>query len=86
MPANTPAEVDVLLAAPDPTTWTGRRDHALLAMTAQTGLRISEICSLTHDDIHLGAGPHIACTGEGRRRHITPLTRATVSTHDDLPR
>ena len=31
----TPAEVDVRLAAPDPTTWTGRRDHALLAMTAQ---------------------------------------------------
>ena len=76
----TPAEVDVLLAAPDPTTWTGRRDHALLAMTAQTGLRISEICSLTHDDIHLGAGPHIACTGKGRRQRITPLTRATVST------
>jgi site-specific recombinase XerD len=49
-------------------------------MTAQTGLRISEICSLTHDDIHLGAGPHIACTGKGRRQRITPLTRATVST------
>src|SRR4029077_15460453 len=76
----TPAEVDVLLAAPDPTTWTGRRDHALLAMTAQTGLRISEICSLTHDDIHLGTGPHIACTGKGRRQRITPLTRATVNT------
>src|ERR1700737_2119512 len=76
----TPAEVDVLLAAPDSTTWTGRRDHALLAMAAQTGLRISEICSLTHDDIHLGTGPHIACTGKGRRQRITPLTRATVST------
>jgi integrase/recombinase XerD len=76
----TPTEVDALLAAPDRTTWTGRRDHALLAMTAQTGLRISEICSLTHDDIHLGTGPHIACTGKGRRQRITPLTTATVST------
>ena len=76
----TPAEVDALLAAPNSTTWTGRRDHALLAMTAQTGLRISEICSLTHDDIHLGTGPHVACTGKGRRQRITPLTRATVST------
>jgi site-specific recombinase XerD len=46
-------------------------------MTAQTGLPISEICSLTHHDIHLGAGPHIACTGKGRRQRITPLTRAT---------
>jgi len=76
----TPDEVDVLLAAPDATNWTGRRDHALLAMTVQTGLRISEICSLTHDDIHLGVGPHIACTGKGRRQRITPLTRTTVST------
>jgi site-specific recombinase XerD len=76
----TTAEVNALLAAPDPTTWTGRRDHALLAMTAQTGLRISEICSLTRDDIHLGTGPHVTCTGKGRRQRITPLTRATVST------
>jgi len=76
----TPDEVDALLAAPDLATWTGRRDHALLALTAQTGLRISEICSLTRDDIHLGAGPHIACTGKGRRQRITPLTRATVAT------
>lgn len=73
-------EVDALLASPDPTTWTGRRDHALLAMTVQTGLRISEICSLTTDDIHLGTGPHITCTGKGRRQRITPLTRATVNT------
>ena len=76
----TPDEVNALLAAPDPQTWTGRRDHALLAMTVQTGLRISEICSLTHDDIHLGTGPHIACTGKGRRQRITPLTRTTVTT------
>jgi integrase/recombinase XerD len=71
-------EVDALLAAPDPNTWTGRRDHALLAITVQTGLRVSEIRSLTHDDIHLGTGPHVACTGKGRRQRITPLTRATV--------
>ncbi|MGB7962233.1 MAG: tyrosine-type recombinase/integrase [Propionicimonas sp.] len=76
----TPDEVDALLAAPDSTSWTGRRDHALLALTVQTGLRISEICSLTYDDIHLGAGPHIGCTGKGRRQRITPLTRATVTT------
>ena len=76
----TPDEVVALLTAPDPTTWTGRRDHALLAVTVQTGLRISEICSLTVDDIHLGAGPHVTCTGKGRRQRITPLTRATVAT------
>jgi integrase/recombinase XerD len=67
------------LAAPAPTTRTGRRDHALLAMTVQTGLRISEVCSLTIDDIYLGTGPHVTCTGKGRRQRITPLTSATVS-------
>ncbi len=75
----TPDEVVALLAAPDPTTRTGRRDHALLAMTVQTGLRISEICALVVDDIHLGTGPHVTCTGKGRRQRITPLTSATVS-------
>ena len=48
-------------------------------MTVQTGLRISEVCSLTINDIHLGTGPHVTCTGKGRRQRITPLTSATVS-------
>ena len=39
----TDAEVDALLAAPDRTTWTGRRDHALLLLAVQTGLRVSEL-------------------------------------------
>jgi len=76
----THAEVDALLSAPDQQTWTGRRDHALLAMTVQTGFRISEVNSLTCDDIHLGTGPHVTCTGKGRRQRITPLTKATVTT------
>ncbi len=75
----TPDEVVALLDAPDPATWTGRRDRTLLGMTVQTGLRISEVCSLTVDDIYLGTGPHVTCTGKGRRQRITPLTRTTVS-------
>jgi len=75
-----PDEVEALLAAPDPQTWTGRRDRAVLELTIQTGLRISEICALTFDDIHLGTGAHVACTGKGRRNRITPLTTTTVAT------
>lgn len=75
-------ELDALLAAPDQQTWTGRRDYALLTLTAQTGLRISEICSLAQEDIHLGTGPNISCTGKGRRQRSTPLTRATANTMD----
>ena len=75
----TPDEVLALLDAPDPTTWTGRRDRTLLALTVQSGLRIGEVCSLTVDDIYLGTGPHVTCTGKGRRQRITPLTSATVN-------
>ncbi len=62
----TEPEVEALLAAPDRTTWTGRRDHTLLALTVQTGLRASELIGLRATDVHLGVGPHISCLGKGR--------------------
>jgi integrase/recombinase XerD len=75
----TEPEVDALLSACDLATWTGRRDHALLLLAVQTGLRISELTGLTHADLHLGAGAHVACHGKGRKDRITPLTTATVA-------
>jgi hypothetical protein len=39
----TAGEAEALLAAPDRSRWTGRRDHALLAVAIQTGLRVSEL-------------------------------------------
>jgi len=74
----TAAEVTALLAAPDPGTAAGRRDHAMIQLAVTTGLRVSELTSLTPGDVHLGTGPHIACTGKGRKRRITPLDRQTV--------
>ncbi len=71
------AEASALLAAPARATWTGLRDHALLALDIQTGLRVSELCSLTISDIHLGTGAHVSCTGKGRRHRATPLTGTT---------
>lgn len=73
------AEVTALLAAPDTDTWTGRRDHVLLTLAVQTGLRASELTSLKHADLHLGVGAHVTCTGKGRKQRITPLTATTVS-------
>ena len=67
-------EAEALLAAPDRTRWTGRRDHALLALIVQTGLRVSELTALTRADVHLGPGPHVRCTGKGRKERCTPLT------------
>jgi len=74
----TPEETDALVAAPDRTTWHGRRDHALLLLAVQTGLRVSELTGLARQDIHLGAGPHVRCHGKGRKDRATPLTAQTV--------
>jgi site-specific recombinase XerD len=74
----TQPEVDALLAAPDRATWTGRRDHAMLTLAAQTGLRISELIGLTIADAHLGTGAHVHCVGKGRKERATPLTPLTV--------
>jgi len=76
----TAAEVDALLAAPDRATWTGRRDHALLLLTTQTGLRVSELTALTVTDVHLGPGAHLTCHGKGRKQRATPLTKQTLAT------
>jgi site-specific recombinase XerD len=75
----TEPELNALLAAPDTTTWAGRRDHTLILLAAQTGLRISELTGLTIGDVHLGTGPHVSCHGKGRKQRITPLTKATVT-------
>jgi integrase/recombinase XerD len=67
-------EVDALLSAPDRDTWVGRRDHALLLVAIQTGLRVSELTALTCGDVELGTGAHLRCHGKGRKERITPLT------------
>ncbi|MGH3337859.1 MAG: tyrosine-type recombinase/integrase, partial [Propionibacteriaceae bacterium] len=72
-------EVKALLAAPDPATWLGRRDHALLLLMIQTGVRVSELVGLRKGDIHLGIGAHIKILGKGRKRRSTTLTRETVA-------
>jgi integrase/recombinase XerD len=75
----TEPETDALLDAPNRSTWTGRRDHAMLLLAAQTGLRASELIALTCGDVHLGAGAHLSCLGKGRKHRVTPLTKQTVA-------
>ena len=74
----TPVEVDALLAAPDLTTWSGRRDRALLMLAVQTGLRAAELIGLRCEDIVLGSGAHVRCEGKGRKSRCTPLRKDTV--------
>ena len=69
----TEEETAALVAAPDPGTWIGRRDKALLLVAIQTGLRNSEITSLCRQDVEFGTGAHVRCLGKGRKMRCTPL-------------
>ena len=72
-------EIEALLAAPDRTRWLGRRDHAFLITAVQTGLRLSEMTALRHEDISFGTGAHVRCRGKGRKERCTPLAKPTVA-------
>ena len=71
-------EINALLAAPDRTSWIGRRDYALLVIAVQTGLRVSELTGLRCGDVNLNKGAHVRCLGKGRKERCTPLTTTTV--------
>jgi integrase/recombinase XerD len=76
----TDPEVDALLSSPDQTTWTGRRDHAMLLTLVSTGLRVGELIALTHADLHRAKPAHLCVHGKGRKDRITPLSPATAAT------
>ena len=74
-----PSEAEALLAAPDCSTWLGRRDHALMLLAMQTGLRLSELTGLRMGEISVDAGAHVRVTGKGRKERCTPLAKWTLS-------
>ena len=61
-------EVEALLEAPDRSCWSGRRDHVWMLLAAQTGLRVSELTGLTHQNINIdtGANVHVAHSTNNR--------------------
>jgi len=73
------AEVEAVLGSVDKSTWVGRRNHAMLLVAAQTGLRLSELTGLRQRDAVLSAGAHVHCEGKGRKERCTPLAKPTVA-------
>ncbi len=71
-------EVDALLNAPNRASRTGERDYVIMTVLIGTGLRVSELTGLTHQDLHLGKPAHLLCHGKGRKDRITPLNAATT--------
>ena len=74
----TDTEVEALLAAPDRSSFLGRRDYALLLTAVQTGLRVSELVGLRRSDVVLEVGAHVLCLGKGRKERAVPLTSSTA--------
>lgn len=67
-----PADVERVVGAPDPTTPLGRRDRAILLLLARLGLRAGDVAGLRWGDIDWPAGTlHVA--GKGRRPVRLPL-------------
>lgn len=73
----TQSQLACLLAAPHQDRWEGRRDRAMLALTAQTGFRVSEVTGLNVGDITLGAGANVRCLGKGRKHRAVPISTPT---------
>ena len=77
-------EVDALLAAPDRSTWSGRRDHAFILTAVQTGLRLSEMTGLKREDLIFGTGAHVRVIGKGRKERCIPLAKSTLRRIESL--
>lgn len=71
-------EAEALIAAPDSSTWIGRRDRLLLHLGIQTGLRVSELVGLRIDSIQIGPHSQLECLGKGRKQRIIPLQKNTA--------
>jgi len=71
-------QVEAIVAALDLTTWSGRRDHALLATLYNTGARVSEMLDVRVSDITLGREGALRLHGKGRKDRLVPLWKSTM--------
>lgn len=72
-------QIAAILAAPDRSTWSGRRDSVLLATTYNTGARVSEITALRVRDVLLDRQTAVHLHGKGRKERVIPLWKNTAA-------
>jgi site-specific recombinase XerD len=72
-------EIQAILEAPDPDTWTGQRDRGLLTVLYNTGARVSEAIGLRIRDVMLDGSPCVHLHGKGRKQRSVPLWRSTAA-------
>jgi integrase/recombinase XerD len=66
------AQVDALLAAPDPATPLGLRDRTMLELMYASGLRVSELVHLKSVEVGMNEGV-LRITGKGGRTRLVPF-------------
>jgi len=69
-------EVDQLLAAPAGDSALALRDRAIMEMLYASGLRVSEICRMTLDDVRLDEGV-LRCVGKGNKERVVPFAASS---------
>jgi integrase/recombinase XerD len=70
---STTGAIPALLAAPDQSTWSGRRDHALLMTLYNRGALVSEVTTLKRAQVCFGVSAFVQLTGKGRKERTVPL-------------
>jgi tyrosine recombinase XerC len=65
-------EVTNLLEAPSKNSWKEKRDKAILETLYSSGLRVSELVGLNHDDVDFFSGL-VRVRGKGKKERIVPL-------------
>jgi integrase/recombinase XerD len=71
-------EVDLLLAQPDVSSALGLRDKAMIELLYSAGLRVSELCNLAVDDLHVDAGS-LRCIGKGNKERLVPVGKRALA-------
>lgn len=67
-----PDEINKLLDAPAKNSWEEKRDKAILEMLYSSGLRVSELAGLNHDDLDFFGGL-VRVRGKGKKERIVPV-------------
>ena len=71
------ADVDALLAAPDLSEAIGQRDRAMLEVLYACGLRVTELISLTLEQINLRQGV-LRVMGKGSKERLVPMGEEAI--------